>query len=152
MAGVIRHRFADQAFGVCGLVGLSLLALVSLTGCGGQAGRSESADGPAVVVTFRGDPLGGVQVSLHDDPDRPPLARAVTGADGKAHFADVPSPEPPRYHVGLESLGDGGWMFDRKVVEPFCQTQTLDPLEQFPSQELALPDRAVRPLDPGFNR
>ena len=152
MAGMIRRARGRSAAAVAGWVGTSFVALASVAGCGsGNAGPDRSG-APTVAVTFRGDALAGVQVSLYDEPDGPPLVRAVTREDGKAYFTDVPSPEPLRYRVDLESLGDAAWMLDPKVIEPFCQGQTLDPLEQSPSQQLALPDRAVRPLDPGINR
>ncbi len=152
MAGVRIHGWERQATAVAALLGTALVSLVFAVGCGGGGDRAEFRGAPSVTVTFRGDPLAGVRVSLSDGPGGPPLAQAVTGDDGRAYFTDVPSPEPQRYRVGLEALGDGGWMLDRNVIDPFCEAETLDPLEQSPSQELALPERAVRPLDPVITR
>jgi hypothetical protein len=137
---------------VLSAVGVSLFALTFVVGCGSDAASPTRTDAPAVAVMFQGDPLAGVQVTLSDGSTESPLATAVTGDDGKAYFTELPSPEPEQYRVSLESLGTGGWMLDPKVVEPFCETHLLDPLRRASPQQLVLPPRAVRPLDPRINR
>lgn len=133
-------------------ISFSLVTLLLLAGCDGDASPPDLSGTPVVRVKFQGEPLAGVQVSLFGPSSQSPLVRAITGNDGNAYFTELPSPEPDRYRIGLESLGDGGWMLDPKVIEPFCEAQVLDPLQQSPVQELSLPKRAVRSLTPRASR
>ena len=116
----------------------------ALVGCGGSGG--DSANGPGIAVIYESDPLADVQVRLHDGPDGPVLTQAVSATDGVARFADVPSPEPDRYHVSLASIGDGGWILDPQYLKPADSGLTLHPLATAAIQQIKLPSGAVRPL------
>jgi len=150
MAGITKAM--PQCSGARTMRTAMLLIVVGLVGCGSEVGSTEAADGPTVAVMFQDDPLAGVQVSLYGPTGEAALARAVTRDDGKAYFTDLPSPQPTQYRIELQSLGDGGWMLDPSVVESFCDSQVIKPFHASPSQELALPNRAVRSLHPNRRR
>lgn len=163
MAGVscgrLERQVSQAAGAACRVLALTLLWLV---GCDSGDTSLSLSSVPAIQVLYREAPLAGVEVSLYGPTSdglksgQPkidqPLAVAITRDDGKAYFTDVPSPEPNQYRLALKSVGDGGWILDPKVIKPFCQSQTLDPLSSSPVQELTLPDRAVRSLVPGRPR
>lgn len=130
------------------------IAGATILGCGEQNMQPDVEGAPSVLVQYEGDPLSGVQVSLYEPSGsktagQTPLAQAITANDGKAYFVNVPSPEPTQYRIELQSLGNAGWMLDPKVIDRFCKTQTLGPLNQNPAQQLSLPARSVRPLESG---
>lgn len=129
---------------------LALTALV-IAGCGsGDRSRSGSS-GPSVAVSYQSDPLPDVEVSLHATPTGPALAKAISASDGRAHFANVPSPEPTEYFVSLQSLGDGGWILDSKFAATNSGVR-LKPLANHDQQTIELPRGAVRPLTPNNRR
>lgn len=125
---------------------MSGLSLAALVGCGEADFAPPPDDSPAVKVMFQSSPLADVHVRLHASPDGPAIVQAITGADGRALFGDVPSPEPDQYHVSLESISDGGWMLDPKVIAPTLDSLRLGPLSQNQTQAIDLPPRAVRSL------
>lgn len=134
-----------QSFGY----GWGLLAVL-LAGCGGSSTGPQAstiAEGtPVVQVLYEGKPLANVQVLLKPSKDAAVLTRGVSNRNGNAALADLPSPEPETYHVALESISDGGWILNSKVVSKFCDSLRLKPFEQQTQQVIELPARAVQPL------
>ena len=74
------------------------------------------------------------------------LAQSVSRQNGNAYFVDVPSPEPQKYFVTVESLSDGGWMLDASACQKLSQSISLKALESSPGQRIEIPDGAVHPL------
>ncbi len=145
MAGIrqtARPRRHQRWFGSCVLFCSCVVAI----GCG-QSGSQMHVDGaPTVRVMYQGKPLGDIQVRLHANHGGPVLAQAISQQNGNAYFPDVPSPEPDKYFVTLESLGDGGWMLDAAACESLTETSQLNALQSSPSQRIEIPNGAVAPL------
>ncbi len=129
-----------------------IASMFSVVGCGpGDTARSEP-NGPSVAVSYQSDPLADVEVSLHATSTGPALAKAISASDGRAHFADVPSPEPTQYFVSLQSQSDGGWILDSKFAAAANSGFRLKPLAGNDQQTIELPRGAVRPLTPNTQR
>lgn len=125
---------------------LLLLGCVISTGCGETHSQADVSGSPYVSVTHQGKPLPDVQVRLHEHAGGPVIAQSISRPDGNAYFTDVPSPEPTKYFVTVESLGDGGWMLDTKACEELSKSVSLEPLESVSSQRIEIPKRAVKIL------
>lgn len=126
---------------------LLALCLGVVVGCGDDA-AAPMPGGPAVLVRYQSEPLADVHVRLLASAGGPVLSQAITQSDGQANFVDLPSPEPEVYFVSLESLGDGGWMLNRKVIDRTTASLRLKPLAENPSQSIDLPPGSVQPLHP----
>ncbi|MFG0288695.1 MAG: hypothetical protein ACF8CQ_10985 [Rhodopirellula sp. JB044] len=127
---------------------LMTVCVIATLGCD-AASQTESANPTASVqVVYEGEPLANVQITLTQTADGPALTRAISDRRGVARFSEVPDPEPTEYVVAMESLGDGGWMLDRKVVSKFSDSLRLKPFSQSPNQIIELPKRAVQLLSP----
>ncbi len=125
---------------------------LAMIGCGsGDEARTEPG-GPSVAVSYQAGPLADVEVCLHATSTGPVLAKAISASDGRARFADLPSPEPTEYFVSLQSLGDGGWILDSKFAAAANSGFRLKPLAGNDPQNIDLPRGAVRPLAPTNRR
>jgi len=113
-----------------------------LSGCRDSSSRDIS-DAPFVQVMYEGQPLGDVQVRLHQVRGGPVIAQAVSGQDGNAYFWQIPSPEPSNYYVTVESLSDGSWSLTPEACQKISENISLKALESSPSQQLGIPDGAV---------
>lgn len=127
-------------------VGCVLGTMLMIAGCSDGGPGMQPVDGPGVMIRYQSKPLADVQVRLHAEASGPPIAQAVSAADGVARFADIPSPEPDEYFVSLASLGDGGWMLDTKYLNPADSGFTLKPLSSDDRQRIEIPRGAVRTL------
>ncbi|MCO8123087.1 hypothetical protein NHH03_15170 [Stieleria sp. TO1_6] len=125
-----------------------IASIFSVVGCvdGDEVGSAPS--GPSVAVSYQSDPLADVEVSLHATLAGPVLAKAISASDGRAHFAEIPSPEPTEYFVALQSQGDGGWMLDSKFAKAAGNNLRLKPFAANDQQKIELPRGAIRPLTP----
>ncbi|EMI58539.1 hypothetical protein [Rhodopirellula sallentina] len=113
------------------------------------ASHTESANPTASVqVVYESEPLANVQIMLKQTADGPALTHAISDRLGVARFKEMPEPEPAEYVIAMESLSDGGWILDRKVVGKFCDSLRLKPFSQSPNQIIELPKRAVQLLSP----
>lgn len=122
--------------------------------CLGCDSDSSDAELPTttVAIVYQGNPLADVQIRLHESSGGPTLAQAITRADGKAVFGELPSPEPAKYFVSLESVGDGGWILDTRILDRQKPPLQLQPFATEPHQRMELPDRSVKPLSPNSKR
>lgn len=124
----------------------SLCVLVGcMIGCGDEV-ASPMPSGPAVLIRYQSEPLADVHVRLLASDGGPVLCHAITQSDGQATFVDLPSPEPEVYFVVLESVGDGGWMLNRQVLDRATKSLRLKPLAENPSQSIDLPRGSVQSL------
>ncbi len=130
----------------------TIVATMAALFCGTIAGCSDALppappeDAPSIKVVYQSDPVANVHVQLHGTENGPIVARAITSADGKARFVDLPDPQPAEYFVSLESVSDGGWILDPKLMQRFTKTQRLKPLTQKSTQSIELPPRSIQPL------
>ncbi|KAA1258452.1 hypothetical protein LF1_09720 [Rubripirellula obstinata] len=99
-----------------------------------------------VVIRYQGRPLADVRVGLHGDRNGPVLSQAITDDNGQAVFRDLPSPEPSPYFVTLESVSDGGWILDSRVIKRSRTKLELPPFSSQLVQEIELPSGSVKPL------
>lgn len=118
----------------------------TIAGCGDGVPPPPPDDAPAILVVYRSGPVVDVQVQLHESPSGPIIAQAITSADGKARFAQLPDPQPREYCVTLESVGDGSWILDPRIMQRFTQTLRIKPLTQNSSQSIELPARSIQSL------
>lgn len=121
------------------------IALCS-SGCSESNSRADLIGKPFVNVTYQGKPLSDVQINLHDGQGGAVLAQSISGQDGNAYFTEVPSPEPPRYSVTVESIGDGGWMLNPEACQELSKITFLAPLESTQEQRIEIPAGAVQTL------
>lgn len=126
---------------------LPFLCIGVVAGCGDDAALP-TPTGPAVLVQYQSEPLADVHVRLLASTGGPVLSQAITQSDGQARFIDLPSPEPEVYFVSIESVGDGGWMLNRKVTDRTTASLRLKPLAENPLQSIDLPLGSVQPLHP----
>lgn len=125
----------------------TILGLTLLAGCINSE-RTAGSDSPAgIAVTYQDSPVAGLEIWLLDSPNGRVVSRSITLSDGIARF-DPPSQEPEEYFVSLESLGDGGWVLQPRVVAPFIEQTTLKPFAVKPVQSIELPASAIRILSP----
>ncbi|MCG8648935.1 MAG: hypothetical protein MI861_03835, partial [Pirellulales bacterium] len=92
-----------------------LLGCVSAISCRDTNSQVDISGAPFVRVMYQGQPLGDVQVRLHETRGGPVLAQSISRQDGNAYFTQLPSPEPPKYFITVESLSDGGWILNAKA-------------------------------------
>ena len=129
---------------------LGLLACICI-GCGSTSVVDETRS-PIVMVDYDGHPLADVHVRLHDSSGGSIVAQAITRDDGQAVFSDLPSPEPAKYFVSLESVGDGGWILDTHLIERHHDALELSPFMDLRIQRIVLPPRSVQSLTPNTKR
>lgn len=141
MAQLINRRYAIRVAQVCFVLGCLLTC-----GCSESKSVADVSGQPYVRVIHQGQPLGDIQVRLHESQGGPVLAQSISRQDGKAHFAEVPSPEPSNYFVTVESISDGGWILDAKACKKLSQNTSLEAFESSREQRIEIPNGAVRPL------
>lgn len=141
MAQLGNRRNSSVLAAFCLLLG-SLLA----SGCADSSSHADFSGQPFVRVVYQGQPLGDVQVRLHETLEGPVLAQSISHQDGNAYFAEVPSPEPPKYFVTVESISDGGWILDAKACQEISKSISLEPLESSPEQRIEIPKGAIQQL------
>ncbi|TWT50918.1 hypothetical protein Pla22_36610 [Rubripirellula amarantea] len=123
----------------------ALLLLCIFSGCGSpETGTSTS--NASVSVRYQGQPIADVVVRLHSELNGPPLTQAITDASGNASQFQLPSPEPPKYFVTLESVSDGGWILDLNAIERTGIVLELSSFNLNPIQNIELPPQSVQPL------
>ena len=127
-------------------------SMVVMIGCSDVAISPDVSNAPSIQVLFDRQPLSDVQIQLRQSVDGEVLAQAITGLDGKARFAELPSSEPAQYVVTTESFSDGGWMLDPKFSKPQTSPLKALPLAAHPDQRIDLPPASVRMLDPNRRR
>ena len=138
MAQLNNSRHTTLLRHACGL-----LACVLASGCSDTNSRVDASGLPFIQVMYQGQPIGDVQVRLHQTQGGPVIAQSVSRQDGHAYFSQVLSPEPSRYFVTQESLSDGSWMLDSQACQKLSQNISLDPLKSSPGQRIEIPDGAV---------
>ena len=120
-----------------------LFACVLLSGCGTTDSPVDPSQSPFVQIMYEGQPLGDVQVRLHQTQGGPVIAQSVSRQDGNAYFTNIPSPEPSCYYVTLESLSDGSWDLNPQACQKLSENITLKTFESSPCQQIEIPDGAV---------
>lgn len=141
MAQLINVPYETLLRSVCGLFACALVS-----GCSETNSRVDISGLPFIQVMYQGEPIGDVQVRLHQIQGGPVIAQSVSRLDGYAYFSQVPSPEPSRYFVSLDSISDGSWMLDSEACQKLSQQIALNPLESSPGQRIEIPDGAVHPI------
>ena len=142
MAKLIDHRNRITISSACVLLG-SLLA----SGCSDSSSPADISGQPFVRVLYQGQPLGDVQVKLHETLEGPALTHSISRQDGNAYFTQVPSPEPSRYFVTVESISDGGWILDSEACQKLSESISLEPLESSRDQRIEIHDNLRRQRD-----
>ena len=126
---------------------ICLVVACSLTqGCSESDASGDVSGAPFVHVEYEGQPLANVQVFLRGSRSGPVLAQSISRQDGNAYFTQLPSPEPSKYFVTVESLGDGGWILDADACQQLTESTFLQSLTSSPVQRIELPDGAVHPI------
>ncbi|MGI9469594.1 MAG: hypothetical protein ACR2OA_20900 [Rubripirellula sp.] len=118
-------------------------ACVLVCGCSETNSLVDTSKSPFVQVMYQGEPLGDVQVRLHETQGGPVIAQSVSRQDGNAYFSQVPSPEPAKYYVTVESLSDGSWGLNPQACQKLSESISLKALESSPAQRIDIPDGAV---------
>lgn len=120
-------------------------------GCGSATSVDESRS-PIIAIDYDGHPLADVHVRLHDAGTGSVVAQAITREDGQAVFANMPSPEPVKYSVSLESVSDGGWILDPQAMKRLSDSLELSSFADERIQRIVLPARSVKSLTPNSKR
>ncbi len=90
---------------------MAALICGTIAGCSDALSPPPPEDAPAITVVYQSDPVANVHLQLHESENGPIVARAITSADGKARFVNLPNPQPTEYFVSLESVSEGGWIW-----------------------------------------
>lgn len=142
-------QIAGGLFAGFGIPGWSVAAWVCLAGIGCDSPAVPViSDAPKITVSYAGNPLADVHVRLHDSPGGPVIAQAVSDDAGHATFDELPVPEPAHYFVSMESVGDGGWILDAKMLQRENAARQWPPFATTPIQRIELPPGSVKTLSP----
>lgn len=126
---------------------ICLIGLIVLLGCQTRSTTPDDSASPSILIVYEGDPLANVHVRLRESEHSPVLAQAISDIDGVATFTELPSPEPSAYCVSMESVSDGGWILDAKVVEKFTRPIRLNPFAVNSRHTIEIPKRSVISLN-----
>ncbi len=131
---------------------IGLLSCICFCGCDSSPQSDTGSGGPSITVVYEDQPLADVQVRLHEAAQGPVLAQAITSDEGRAVFRDLQSPEPSEYFVSMDSLSDGGWILNPKVVKPALDAIRVQPFATNTNQQIELPSRSIQSLQPNTKR